>query len=426
MWINELISVIIHIVLVIKLSTGHIIINLHSTRDENGYYFINVFVGDPPQKQSLILDSGSSQISFTCITCLNCGLHEHPPFDIMKSMTGKKCNTKLLGNQKCKYFHRFHEGSVIFGKYFSDILRFENGHEKSGIFKDHFKIKYDYLGCNELETNKIYHQNATGVFGIGLKSSMYDHVNIINSLLSSIEGTIRINGSNNIVISICLLYSGGRIVIGEYEKIVDGNLNFLENKHNYVYWVPIIYPSNVYRVRFEGLSIGNRKFSLLKEKTPFIAIIDVGSTFSFLPSKLYNILISKFFKLCELLNKFNVNECVTINQSLCLSNPVKLHALLPTIKIKFGGQTNLINWIHTSYLIKREGVWCIGIKEQTLDQSRIILGISFMKNKQIILDPKKKRIGISLNTAAYCNHEQDKTEINLTMSRYSTKIINQN
>ncbi|OLQ15976.1 Eukaryotic aspartyl protease family protein [Cryptosporidium hominis] len=413
MWINKLISVILQIIIAIKLSVGRITINVHNTKDENGYYFINVFVGNPPQKQTLILDSGSSQISFTCITCLNCGSHEYPPFDIMKSITGKNCNRKLLGGEKCKYFHRFNEGSVISGKYFSDTLRFEEVQQNSGIIKDHFEIKYDYLGCNELETKKIYRQRATGVFGIGLKSSLDGHANIINSLLTSLESNINIKGSNNLVVSICLLHSGGRIVIEEHdEKITNRNSNFSENKRNHVYWVPIIYPSNVYKVSLEGLSIGSGKFSLLEEKTSLFAIIDVGSTYSFFPSNLYNKIINQFSKLCELLNKLNINRCITINQSLCFSDPAKLHGLLPIMKIKFGGQPNLIKWIHTSYLIKRERAWCIGIKEQTSYKNHIILGVSFMKKRQIILDPRKKRIGFNLNTTARCKYEQNKTMIN--------------
>ncbi|POM82125.1 Eukaryotic aspartyl protease family protein [Cryptosporidium meleagridis] len=411
---------ILQIIIAIKLSVGRITINVHNARDEHGYYFINVFVGNPPQKQTLILDSGSSQISFTCATCLNCGSHEYPPFDIMKSMTGKNCNKKLLGSEKCKYFHRFNEGSVISGKYFSDTLRFEEVEQNPGIIKDHFEIKYDYLGCNELETKKVYRQRATGVFGIGPKSILDGHIDIINSLLTSLESNINIEGSNNLVISICLFYSGGRIVIGEHdEKITDRNSNFSENKRNYVYWVPIIYPSNVYKVSFEWLSIGSGKFSLLEEKISLFAIIDVGSTYSFFPSKLYSKIIHKFSKLCEFLNKFNINNCVAINQSLCFFDPTKLYALLPIIKIKFGGQPNLIKWIHTSYLIKREKLWCVGIKEQTSYQNHIILGISFIKKRQIILDPRKKRIGFYLNTTARCKYEQNKTIIN------QVKLINE-
>ncbi|OII74665.1 uncharacterized protein cubi_00218 [Cryptosporidium ubiquitum] len=403
-----MINVILHIELVIKLSIGYFVIDLHSTGDEKGYYFIHVFVGNPPQKQSLILDSGSSQISFTCITCSNCGMHDYPPFDITKSTTGKSCNRKLIGSEKCTYFHRFNEGSIISGKYFSDIVSFENIHEEYGITKDNLKIKYDYLGCNELETKKIYHQNATGVFGIGLKSTMDDRINIINFLLTSIGNTLNINDFNNIVISICLLYSGGKIKIGEYnEKIIDDHLNLSDNKFNYIYWIPILYPSNLYKVRFEGISIGNGKLSLLDKKKPLFAIIDIGSTFSFLPTKVYNKLFSKFSKICEFLNKLNMNECITIGQSLCLSDPIRISSLFPTIKIKFGGQENLINWLYTSYLIKRKKAWCIGIKEQTSDQNRIILGISFLKNKQIILDPRKKRIGIGLNDTIKCKDERN-------------------
>lgn len=398
---KKLIIVMLHIELVINIISGHFVINLHSTGGENDYYFIYAFVGNPPQKQSLILDSGSSQISFACSTCSNCGMHEYPPFDLNKSITGRKCNGNLFGHERCKYFHRFSEGSVISGKYFSDIMRFENAPEKSGIKKD-FKIKYDYFGCNELETKNIYNQNATGVFGIGPKFSLNDHVSITHFLLDSIGNFLNINDSNT-VISICFLNTGGRIRIGEYnEKIVDNGLVFSGNQLNIIDWVPIVHPSSLYKVSIEGISIGKKELSLLSEEVPHFAIIDIGSTFSFLPSKVYNKLIGEFSKICASLVKLNIDQCTAVNKSLCLSDYSKFKLSLPIINIKFGGQENLTSWKYTSYLIKRGKSWCVGIKEQTSDQNHIVLGISFLKNRQLILDPKKKRIGINPSVITKC------------------------
>lgn len=398
---KKLIIVILHIELVVNLISGYFVINLHSTENKSGYYFIYAFVGNPPQKQSLILDSGSSQISFACNTCSNCGVHEYPPFDLNKSITGRKCNGNLFSNERCKYFHRFNEGSVISGKYFSDILSFESNQKNSGIKTD-FKVKYDYFGCNELETKQIYNQNATGVFGIGLKSTVDDHVNIIHVLLTSIGNFLNINDSN-IVVSICLLNKGGNIKIGEYnEKIVDNDLVFSENQFHFIYWVPIVHPSSLYKVRVEGISFEKKELNQLNERASHFAIIDVGSTFSFLPSKVYNKLIGEFSKLCAVLTKLSIDKCITVNKSICLSDYSKLEFLLPTINIKFRDQENLISWKYSSYLIKREKVWCVGIKEQTSDKNHIVLGISFLKNRQLILDPKKKRIGINSSVITKC------------------------
>ncbi|KAJ1605390.1 putative AT hook motif-containing protein [Cryptosporidium canis] len=398
---NKIHIVLFCILFLLHRIVGHFVINIYSTTDESWYYYIYAFVGNPPQKQSLILDSGSSQISFTCKACTNCGVHSYPPFDISKSVTGKMCNGNVFGNERCKYFHRFSEGSVISGRYFSDILSFENSHENP--IKQGFKIKYDYFGCNELETKHIFYQHATGVFGIGLKSIADDNINITHFLLKSVGNHLNISDLNNIVISICLLNEGGKIKIGEYnEKIVDNNFIFSKSQLNYIYWVPTVYPTSVYKLKVEGIFIDNQRFNLLNEKTYISAIIDIGSTFSFLPSKLYGRLIAEFYKSCAQLMKHYNGKCTTTNKSICLPVNSNFKSLLPVIQVKFGGQENFINWKHTSYLIKREKTWCIGIKEKASSVNNIILGISFLKNRQLILDPKKKRVGINVNIITKC------------------------
>jgi len=55
-----------------------------------GYYYINVYVGTPPQEQSVIIDTGSGQFAFPCSKCTSCGnQHINPPFNIQKSKTNK-------------------------------------------------------------------------------------------------------------------------------------------------------------------------------------------------------------------------------------------------------------------------------------------------------------------------------------------------
>ena len=65
-----------------------------------GYYYINVYVGTPPQRQSLILDTGSSITAFPCTTCKEnlCGKHFDKHFNISKSNTSSQinCSEKVI------------------------------------------------------------------------------------------------------------------------------------------------------------------------------------------------------------------------------------------------------------------------------------------------------------------------------------------
>ena len=50
-------------------------------------HYVHLYVGTPPQKTSVIVDTGSSKTAFVCAGCEACGAHESPPFDSSKSET---------------------------------------------------------------------------------------------------------------------------------------------------------------------------------------------------------------------------------------------------------------------------------------------------------------------------------------------------
>lgn len=55
-----------------------------------GYYYANIYLGTPPQKQSFIVDTGSTIFAIPCSMCTSCGLrHLNPKFDVARSNTSK-------------------------------------------------------------------------------------------------------------------------------------------------------------------------------------------------------------------------------------------------------------------------------------------------------------------------------------------------
>jgi hypothetical protein len=55
-----------------------------------GYYYVNLYIGTPPQEQSVIVDTGSGQLALPCSKCLSCGsAHIHRPFDLRQSSSSK-------------------------------------------------------------------------------------------------------------------------------------------------------------------------------------------------------------------------------------------------------------------------------------------------------------------------------------------------
>lgn len=102
----------------------------------DGYYFIDIYVGWPnPQRQSVILDTGSSLLGFTCTNCSQCGVHNDKPFNPRLSTTSRwlGCNgvCECSSQNVCTYSVEYEEGSSLHGHMFTDVTvlggKWENG-----------------------------------------------------------------------------------------------------------------------------------------------------------------------------------------------------------------------------------------------------------------------------------------------------------
>lgn len=52
-------------------------------------FFLHSYVGTPPQRVSVIIDTGSHHTAFPCAGCSNCGKHTDPYYEPTKSSTNK-------------------------------------------------------------------------------------------------------------------------------------------------------------------------------------------------------------------------------------------------------------------------------------------------------------------------------------------------
>lgn len=137
-----------------------------------GYYYIEAYVGTPPQKKALILDTGSHLTIFPCSGCYACRNHLYKIFDSKNSSTFElvnpqksyfdwKCNIVDRGD-KCKFTQAYTEGSEYQGFYAIDNFVFENELNQSGTDLKHI------FGCAMKETNLFYSQEVDGIIGFGV------------------------------------------------------------------------------------------------------------------------------------------------------------------------------------------------------------------------------------------------------------------
>lgn len=72
------------------------------------YYFVNVYLGNPPQKQSVIIDTGSHLTAVPCLPyCISCGKHMNPYYNSKLSSNSDVINCdsdkcKNIENSKCE------------------------------------------------------------------------------------------------------------------------------------------------------------------------------------------------------------------------------------------------------------------------------------------------------------------------------------
>jgi hypothetical protein len=85
-----------------------------------GTHYTYVYVGTPPQRQSLIVDTGSHYTAFPCTGCAQCGKHTDDYFEPKNSSTIEM--PKCLNSQLCLISQSYTEGSSWHGYKVKDKL----------------------------------------------------------------------------------------------------------------------------------------------------------------------------------------------------------------------------------------------------------------------------------------------------------------
>ncbi|VTZ70385.1 plasmepsin V, putative [Plasmodium chabaudi chabaudi] len=415
---------------------------LYGDIDQYAYYFMDIDIGTPGQKISLIVDTGSSSLSFPCSECKDCGVHMENPFNLNNSSTSSVlyCNDNSncpyhlkCVKGRCEYLQSYCEGSRINGFYFLDFVKLESYNNTNNgdiIFKKH-------MGCHMHEEGLFLQQHATGVLGLSLTKP--------KGVPTFIDLLFKNSPKLNKVFSLCISEYGGEMIIGGYSKnyvikdvsnneksdqivhnkdedinSVDKSMEINKNKSivDDIVWEAIT-KKYYYYIKVEGFELFGTTFS--HNNTSMEMLVDSGSTFTHLPDDLYNSLNFFFDLLCI----HNMNNPIDIEKRLKITNEtINKHILyfddfkstlkniissenmcvkiadnvqcwrylkhLPNIYIKLSNNTRLL-WKPSSYLYKKESFWCKGLEKQV--NNKPILGLSFFKNKQIIFDLKNNKIG---------------------------------
>ncbi|EGR27703.1 plasmepsin 5, putative [Ichthyophthirius multifiliis] len=400
-------------------------VRLEGSTDET-VYWINIYIGSPPQRQTAIIDTGSYLLAFPCQECKTCGDHISYPYDLEKSLTAKKekCKSTKLScqgycnnfSQECNWSVSYAEGSSISGymagdyvvlgdemqDYIEKLTKNQISEKEEQEYLTYIKHESVFLnfGCTTNETNLFLSQVPDGIIGLAPsdKSGRANTGNIVDEIFKKHK-----QNNETHVFSLCLnAEKGGYMSVGGYNYE-------LHEKNARTQIIPFDSDSGYYSVSIKQILIQNNVIVTNIGYT----IIDSGTTIVLGPSRIINPIIQKINELCESEqyscggSKKNGDK----QQSKFLYNPSKYENNVnnffdsfPNIDFKFeNGQ--VIVWKPSAYLYidRKNGyknLYQFGF--EAYESGKLYLGGPFMKNYDILFDRDNQEIHF---TASKCTIE---------------------
>ena len=181
---------------------------LHAT---TGTHHVHMYIGSPPQRQTLIVDTGSRLMALPCEPCRGCGRHASKFYDSSISTTDviPKCGNCYLNVSKCSDFsdrcilsQKYTEGSSWTAFETEDVVWFgtANIHESTQRLMQ-LAVPYTFC-CQTSEKGLFRRQYADGILGLAQHET-----SIVQAMHQA--GAIARNA-----FSLCFTRTGGHLSLG--------------------------------------------------------------------------------------------------------------------------------------------------------------------------------------------------------------------
>ncbi|XP_027360669.1 probable aspartic protease At2g35615 [Abrus precatorius] len=340
----------------------------------NGYYTTRLWIGTPPQRFALIVDTGSTVTYVPCSTCQHCGRHQDPKFQPEESKTYQpvKCTSNCNcdnSRMQCMYERRYAEKSTSIGVLGEDVVSFGNHSELSP--------QRAVFGCENVETGDIYRQRADGIMGLGRGDlSIMDQLvekKVISDSFSLCYGGMGVGG--------------GAMVLGGISA--PAGMVFSHSD-------PVRSP--YYNINLKEIHVAGKRLHL----NPKVfdgkhgTVLDSGTTYAYLPEAAF--LAFKHAIMKELHSLKQISGPDPNYKDICFSgggiDVSQLSKSFPVVDMVFGNGHKL-SLSPENYLFrhsKARGAYCLGIFSNGKDQTTLLGGI-IVRNTLVMYDREHTKIG---------------------------------
>lgn len=348
---------------------------------EKGYY-VEVFIGTPPQPLNILIDTGSSNFAVAS-------------------------EDNLLVT---RYFHE-RNSSTVTRTSFDDVdIEYTEGFWSGRLVSDMVSIpsaNFSYasrVSFVEIEDSKKFFINNSGWQGI-LGMAYDDIIRPQNSDFKSFASIVLGNSEMDDIFSLKLCMAD----VHHLQSEVSGNftLGGYDRSLKEVYWTPIV-KEWYYDVRILGLEVGNSPISVAcSEFNNDKSIVDSGTTNLRIPTTIFNQLVTKVIDYVHMKAPSLVisdNFWKGVND-LCWKKSEEPYFIFPNITIYLPSEE--FNHTISLYMYPEHYILYRGVSEQNSEEmacykfgisssdTGTVLGAVFMEQYNVIFDRANKRIGFA-------------------------------
>nr|CCA17657.1 conserved hypothetical protein [Albugo laibachii Nc14] len=339
-----------------------------------GTHYAELYIGIPPQRASVILDTGSGLTAFPCDKCVDCGTHTDPKFDATKSTSinfvqckyEEGCDT--CRDNLCVIHQRYSEGSMWEAVVMQDLIWVGNvDSDRAEMIMRRYGIRFKF-GCQTRETGLFITQVENGIMGLGIGR---------NNIATEMYKAKRVEEHK---FALCFGQKGGSFVIGGVDY---------SHHTTKIAYTPLAkhgtsnYPIEVKDVRIGGISL---QVDAEHFKSGRGAIVDSGTTDTYFPSAAATPFQEAFKRITGV--EYNENK---------MNLTPEMVETLPNVSLIIAGEDGEdfeISLNASDYILNDSNHHFFGTLHFS-ERRGAVLGASIMMGYDVIFDLEKKRVGFA-------------------------------